>query len=92
MTSADLENRPIGMSIGSFTLVSLAPPLVAFFPDRRSATFQRIRGSECLCVNVLGDHQEQISRQFATSTADKFAGLVHRSSELRLPILDGVVA
>ncbi len=33
---------PIGMSVGSFTSVSLDPPLVAFFPDRRSATWQRV--------------------------------------------------
>jgi flavin reductase (DIM6/NTAB) family NADH-FMN oxidoreductase RutF len=92
ITSTGPDGRPIGMCIGSFTSVSLDPPLVAFLPDRRSTTWQRIRDSGRFCVNVLGDHQEAISRRFATSAADKFAGISHRSSDLGLPIIDGVVA
>lgn len=31
--------KPIGMVVGSFTSVSLDPPLVAFLADRSSTTF-----------------------------------------------------
>jgi flavin reductase (DIM6/NTAB) family NADH-FMN oxidoreductase RutF len=92
VTSLDPRGQPIGMSIGSFTSVSLDPPLVAFLPDRRSTTWQKIRATEHFCVNVLGDHQEAISRRFASPAADKFAGISHRTSDRGLPILDGVVA
>jgi flavin reductase (DIM6/NTAB) family NADH-FMN oxidoreductase RutF len=92
ITATESSGRPIGMSIGSFTSVSLDPPLVAFFPDRRSTTWQRIRDQGHYCVNVLGDHQEAISRRFATPAADKFIGVSHRASDLGLPILDGVLA
>ena len=92
ITSTDHEGRPIGMSVGSFTSVSLTPPLVAFFPDQRSTTWQSIRATGHFCVNVLGDDQGAMSQKFAKSSADKFAGVVHRTSELGLPILDGVVA
>jgi 3-hydroxy-9,10-secoandrosta-1,3,5(10)-triene-9,17-dione monooxygenase reductase component len=92
VTALGLGDEPIGMSVGSFTSVSLDPPLVAFFPDRRSATWQQMRETGRFCVNVLGAHQEPISRRFAVSATDKFAGLVHRVSTLGLPIIDGVVA
>jgi len=92
VTSVEPAGQPVGMSIGSFTSVSLDPPLVAFFPDRRSTTWTRIRSTGRFCVNVLGDHEEAISRCFATPTADKFTGIAHRTSNLGLPILDGVVA
>ncbi|WP_416235156.1 flavin reductase family protein [Nitrospirillum sp. BR 11163] len=44
------------------------------------------------CVNVLGEHQESICRQFAAPADDKFTGIQYRASGLGLPILDGVVA
>lgn len=92
VTAMASDGQPVGMSIGSFTSVSLDPPLVAFFPNRRSTTWQRIHEAGRFCVNVLGDHQEAISRRFAAPAADKFAGLTHRTSALGSPILDGVVA
>lgn len=92
ITSVGCDGKPIGMSVGSFTSVSLDPPLVAFFPDRRSSTWQSIRDTGHFCVNVLGAHQEMISQRFAKPAADKFAGIPHRTSMLGLPILDSVVA
>lgn len=92
ITSTNQDGMPIGMSVGSFTSVSLDPPLVAFFPDRRSATWRSIRQTGHFCVNVLGAQQGGISQKFAKSSVDRYAGIMHRSSELGLPILDGVVA
>jgi 3-hydroxy-9,10-secoandrosta-1,3,5(10)-triene-9,17-dione monooxygenase reductase component len=92
VTSLGTDGLPIGMSVGSFTSVSLDPPLVAFFPDRRSSTWHRIRSTGRFCVNVLGENQEAICKQFATPGAEKFKGISHRPSELGLPILEGVVA
>lgn len=92
ITSLGIDGEPIGMCIGSFTSVSLDPPLVAFFPDRRSSTWGRIRDTGRFCVNVLGAHQVAISRRFAKSDPNKFSGISYRVSGLGLPILDGVVA
>lgn len=64
--------EPIGMVVGSFTSVSLDPPLVAFLPDRGSSTFPAIRESGAFCVNVLAGGQEELCRLFATKGADRF--------------------
>lgn len=71
----DPQGDPAGLVIGSFTSVSLDPPLVAFFPDHASTSWPQIRPSGRFCVNVLSHEQHHLCRQFATSGADKFAGV-----------------
>lgn len=84
--------RPIGMIVGSFTSVSLSPPLVAFFPDRRSTTWPLIAAAGRFCVNVLSAQQEGVCRALSTKGADRFDGVSYRTSDADIPILDGVVA
>lgn len=92
VTAVDDGGAPVGMVVGSFTSVSLDPPLVAFFPDKRSKSWPLIEGAGAFCVNVLASDQRDLCRQFATSGADKFAGISHRVSANGSPILDDVVA
>lgn len=80
------------MTIGSFTSVSMDPPLVAFFPMVGSASFLRIAEMGVFCVNILARSQEELCRRFASRIPDKFHGVSHRRSPLGSPILDGVVA
>ncbi len=68
-------DRPVGLSVNSFTAVSLEPPLVAFCADRRSGSWAVIRRAGAFCVNVLAEDQEALSRVFATRGADKFDGV-----------------
>lgn len=92
VTAMDTDGTPVGMAVGSFTSVSLDPPLVAFLPDRSSTTFPRIRGAASFCVNVLAADQERVCRTFASRGADKFADTGWRPAPSGAPILDGVVA
>jgi flavin reductase (DIM6/NTAB) family NADH-FMN oxidoreductase RutF len=72
VTSLDSAGDPVGMIVGSFTSVSLDPPLVAFLPAKSSSTAPKIVNSGRFCVNVLGAHQEPVSRAFTTGGARKF--------------------
>lgn len=92
VTAIDADGTPIGMAVGSFTSVSLDPPLVAFLPDRSSTTFPRIRDAASFCVNVLAADQEPVCRAFASRGIDKFATVSWRPAPSGAPILDGVVA
>lgn len=92
ITGRSRDGVPCGLVVGSFTSVSLDPPLVAFFPDRRSASWPQLRSSGRFCVNVLGEDQLDLCRHFAISGGDKFHGVGHRPSRHGMPILDGVVA
>lgn len=93
ITSIGEDGEPIGMAVGSFTSVSLDPPLVAFLPDRGSSTYPAIRDAGRFCVNVLAGAHESLCRRFATRGADRFEGVSWRPApHSGSPILDGVVA
>ena len=92
VTAMEDGTMPAGMAVGSFTSVSLDPPLVAFFPDKRSSSWPRIERTRKFCVNVLASDQLDLCKRFAMSGGDKFAGITHRLSTNGSPILDGVVA
>ena len=92
ITSVSPEGKPVGMTVTSFTSVSLDPPLVAFFPDRRSSTWVAIRERGAFCVNVLGADQEAVCRQLAAKGGDKFQDVVWTPEALGLPALSNAVA
>lgn len=93
VTAIDAEGRPIGMAVGSFTSVSLDPPLVAFLPDRSSSTFPKIRAAGTFCVNVLSATQEPVCRALSLKGDDKFRGVPWQPSPITgSPVLRDVVA
>jgi flavin reductase (DIM6/NTAB) family NADH-FMN oxidoreductase RutF len=92
VTAVGEDGNPAGMAVGSFTSVSLDPPLVAFLPDRSSTSFPKIRTAASFCVNVLAADQEDVCRAFATRGGDKFAGVAWSPAKSGAPRLDGVAA
>jgi len=85
-------DTPLGMIVGSFTSISLDPLLVGFFPAKTSQTWSKIAASGRFCVNVLGQHQMEMCKTFASNIQDKFANLVHYSSPAGMPIVEDAVA
>lgn len=92
VTADPADLGPSGMVVGSFTSVSIDPPLIAFFPDKTSTSWPKIERAGSFCVNILGAEQEQVCRQFASKTGDKFAGQAHRPGVTGAPILEDSVA
>lgn len=92
VTAAPGGGPAAGFVVGSFTSVSLDPPLVAFFPDKKSTSWPKIAAAGHFCVNILSADQEHLCRQFASRAEDKFAGVETRAASTGAPILDGVVA
>ena len=92
VTSAGADGSPAGMVVGSFTSVSLDPPLVGFFPDRGSSSWTKVAANGRFCVNILSAEQEDVCRALASRDPDKFAAIAHHPSPLGSPIIDGVVA
>jgi flavin reductase (DIM6/NTAB) family NADH-FMN oxidoreductase RutF/DNA-binding IclR family transcriptional regulator len=92
VTSTGPDGNPAGMVVGSFTSVSLSPPLIGFFPDRGSSSWPKVAASGRYCVNILSAEQEGVCRTLASKDPDKFASITHSPSPLGSPIIDGVVA
>ena len=79
--TATTEQGPAGMVVGSFTSVSLDPPLVAFLPGKESTTWPRIHEAGHFCVNVLSADQEDVCQSLMSKAADKFEALEWAPSE-----------
>jgi flavin reductase (DIM6/NTAB) family NADH-FMN oxidoreductase RutF len=87
------DTGPSGMAIGSFTSVSLDPPLVGFLPGKTSSSWPAIEQQGRFCVNILAEDQEHVCRAFASKAEDKFAGIGWKpAGATGSPILDGVLA
>lgn len=90
--TALVDDEPIGMTVGTFTSVSLDPPIVAFLPGKSSTTWPLIEKSGRFCVNVLTWDQEHLCRQMARPSSEKFTDVPWRRSALGSPMIEGSVA
>ena len=84
----------VGLTIGSFTSVSLDPPLVGFLVQSSSHTWVEIQRSQAFCANVLSTSQADLCWRFAKAPvdADRFEGVPWRTEATGSPVIEGAVA
>lgn len=92
VTARSGEGEIVSMVVGSFSSVSLNPPLVAFFPDKGSSSWAKLRHCERFCVNILSAEQEPVCRKIASKDPDKFDGVAHRLSARGNPVIQDALA
>jgi flavin reductase (DIM6/NTAB) family NADH-FMN oxidoreductase RutF len=92
VTAVEPDGQPVGMTVGTFTSISLDPPLVGFFPSRSSRSWSRIQRAGKFCINILAVGQGDVCERFASRTEDKFRGLAYGLTAEGSPFFDGVVA
>ena len=79
----DSPDGPRGITVNSFTWVSIEPPLVLVSAARRARAHDLLRGRP-FCVNVLGAEQEAVARRFAGSGGDAPVHWLHGTAAPRL--------
>jgi len=92
VTALDGDGVPRGMVVGSFTSVSLDPPLVAFLASTTSQSYAQVRPAGRFCVNILAAGQEALCQVFASRDVDKFKDTPWHAAPTGTPILDDAVA
>lgn len=91
ITARDADG-PIGLTVNSFSSVSLDPPLVLFSVARSAGSLKRLEGVETYVVNILRHGQHEVSRRFAQAGADKWAGASHQEGLSGAPVLAETLA
>ncbi len=91
-TAWDSQCGPLGMTMNSFTSVSLDPPLIIFSIDRRAVSLPAWLRVAGYAINVLASGQEHLSNQFARSLGEKWQDVRCTSGLYDAPLLDGAVA
>ena len=93
VASTAADGGLVGMVVGTFTSVSLSPPLVAFMASRSSRTFTRMRSSSAFAVSVLAADQDDVRRAFGRSDqARRWHGVRWRRSPSGSPVIEGATA
>lgn len=86
------NSLPVGVTISSFTSLSLSPPLVLFCLDEQNSELDAFLQGGHFAVNVLGEEQKDLSLRFASRKADKWKGMTFESWASGVPILSDCLA
>ena len=70
-TTEDSENQPYGVTVNSFTSVSLDPPLILICLDNRLNGLEAFLEKGVFAVNILAADQEDWSTHCATRGTDR---------------------
>ena len=75
-TAQDASGQRWGLTVNSFSSVSLNPPLVLFSLDRAAMSHDGIVGAGGFAINILSAGQRALSERFSVvRDADRFAGV-----------------
>lgn len=85
------DGQPCGLTINSFTSVSLAPPLILWALNKESPSRPTFDAGRPFAVSILAEEQEELARRFARPVPDKFSEIPHFAGQLGVPIIDGSV-
>lgn len=92
VTARGPDGRTSGLTINSFSSLSLDPPLVLWCLSDRAPSRSVFMNASHFAIHVLAEHQEQLSTRFSTPCPDKFAGLDLAEGLGGAPVLSGVSA
>lgn len=93
ITTVVCENGlPFGITVSSFTSVSLSPPLVLVCIDHRSAVLPHFAIGRHFGVNVLAEHQQELSIKFSRDRTQRFTGVEWYAGRTGVPLFFDVPA
>ncbi|MEV4248992.1 flavin reductase family protein [Streptosporangium canum] len=92
VTTVTPDGDRAGVTVNSFTSVSLDPPLVLWCLSRNAPSAPVFLRAGRFAVNVLAAGQDHLSQRFARPLPDKFAGVETRPGPGGPPLLVGALA
>ena len=91
VTTQDDQDQPYGLTVNSFTSVSLNPILVLVCLDNSLSGLEIFKKSNRFAVNVLAEDQQDLANHFAQSGTDR-SQAPYIPGKTGVPILKGVLA
>ena len=87
VTCLGAEGEPAGLTVNSFTSVSLDPPLLLVCLAKKAASAAALIAASHFAVNVLQTGQQPASIRFSTRDEDRFGATPWECGEAGAPIL-----
>jgi len=92
VTTSGPNGTPYGLTINSFSSVSLEPPLVLWSLTNKSPNLDIFRQASHFAINILSSEQREICNQFSSRNKDRFEGVDWFTGVHSLPVIRDTIA
>ncbi len=92
VTCRDASGQPVGLTVNSFSALSLEPPLVLWSLRLASPSLAAFDAAGHFAINVLAESQVELSRRFASAQVGKFDEGLWGEGVCGAPLLAGSAA
>lgn len=95
IVTAQYDGQRYGMTVNSFTSISLDPPLVSVALKNLTRTYELVSKANEFSVTILASHQRELSDRFAgrlSPIPDRFDGVEVETLVLSAPLIKGGIA
>jgi len=92
VTAKAADGAPYGVTVNSFSSVSLDPPLVLFSLSRKLHTLSALLSAKAFAIHFLREDQKYISARFAKALANKWEDVPYREGNTGSPIIEPALA
>lgn len=92
VTARARQGHYVGLTANSFNSVSLTPPLVLWSLARAAGSMAAFSTGSHYAVNILSADQQELAKQFAARTEDRFAGVRFETGTGGAPLISGAAA
>jgi len=96
VVTSRIGSQTRGITVNSFTSVSLEPPLVLICIDHKARSYEFLPEAETFAVNILSDEQAWIcdyfARRLAPNPEDELAEIPYHDGVTGSPLVDGAIA
>ena len=93
VAAGDSVTEPYGLTVNSFTSVSLDPPLVLVCIGRGSSCHDRFVAAAAFSVNILAADQASAAQRFASEPSEgRFEDVSWVRGDSGAPVIEGAVA
>jgi flavin reductase (DIM6/NTAB) family NADH-FMN oxidoreductase RutF len=95
VVTATHEGKQYGMTVNSFTSISLEPPLISVTLKKLTHTHELVEESGEFSVTILSAHQKEFSDRFAgkhPEIKNRFEGVMTETLTTNAPLLQGGMA
>ena len=86
------DGHLVGVTVNSFSSVSLDPPLVLWSLSRAAASLPAFSTGSHYAINILAADQKLLAERFAQRGADRWGGVEYKLGAGGAPLLPGAAA
>jgi flavin reductase (DIM6/NTAB) family NADH-FMN oxidoreductase RutF len=86
ITTRTFSGEVDGLTVNSFSAVSLDPPLILWSLRRSAHSFDRFFNADRFAVNILSAEQQLLCQHFARPGRKKFDGVAYEFGQCGCPV------